>query len=324
MEANEIAALNYCSQDIRSKVFVSASVLQKLLYRGILSKEERQSIKNIRDECKRNSKLVEILKKKPGGFQAFTDALLSEKKTNEYFVNRMRNQLNKLNSKQRVVPENTKQPSHIRELEQRVKELEHSIDKMASLVLGSSNATSGDEEAKNMNILNQMIDELEKARKYLKMRGYPLLETCKMNLEKTKADLAQQSKTNNNLRKHIAELEEEITTLKRHIEEIKKYQDDIIHDKVDIMVKERLVRINMNEFTVETHPTLNPDQMESENDPLEVGSQLSIRTDLTTATESTTTQPLPNGLHIQKLILNIENNATLQINNDGQNFASQQ
>lgn len=239
---------------------------------------------------------------------------------------RMRNHLQKLNSKQRVVPvpENTKQPSHIRELEQKVKELEHSIDKMASLVLGSSNATSGDEEAKNMNILNQMIDELEKARKYLKMRGYPLLETCKINLEKTKADLAQQCKTNNNLRKHIAELKEEITTLKRHIEEIKKYQDDIIHDKVDIMVKERLVRINMNESTVETHPTLNPDQMESENDPLEVGSQLSIRTDLTTATESTTTQPLPNSLNIQKLILNIENNATLQINNDGQNFASQQ
>lgn len=115
----------------------------------------------------------------------------------------MRNQLKKLNSKQRVVPENTKQPTHIRELEQKVKELEHSIDKMASLVLGSR-ATSGDEEATNMNILNQMIDELEKARKYLKMRGYPLLETCKMNLEKTKADLAQQSKTNNNLRNHIA------------------------------------------------------------------------------------------------------------------------
>lgn len=45
MEATEIATLNYCSQDIRSKVFVSANVLQKLQYRGILSIEERQSIK---------------------------------------------------------------------------------------------------------------------------------------------------------------------------------------------------------------------------------------------------------------------------------------
>lgn len=232
----------------------------------------------------------------------------------------MRNHLKKLNSKQRVVPENTKQATHIRELEQKVKEFEHFAAKMASLVLGSS-ATSGDEVAKNMNILNQMIDELEKARQFLKMRGNPLLETCKMNLERIIANLSQQYNKNNNLRKHIVEQEEEITILKKHIEEITNYQDDIINDKVDAKVKERLMRLNINKSTVETHLTLNSDQMESENDPLEVGSQMSIRTELTTTTETTTTQPLPNGQHIQ--ILNIENVGNLQISNDGKNFALQ-
>lgn len=59
---------------------------------------------------------------------------------------------------------------------------------MVSLVFGLSNVIFGDEEVKNMNILNQMIDEFEKVRKYLKMRGYSLLEICKMNFEKIKVD----------------------------------------------------------------------------------------------------------------------------------------
>lgn len=233
----------------------------------------------------------------------------------------MRDHLKKLNSKQRVIPENAKQATHIRELEQKVEELENSSAKMASLVLGSS-AKSGDEEAKNRNTL--MIDELEKTRKFLKTRGDPLSETCKMNFEKIKTDLAQHYKKKiNNLRKHIVEQEEEMTMLNRRIEEITKYQDDIINDKVDAKVKERLVRLNMNETTVETHLTLNPEQIESENDPREVDSQMSNRTDLSISTtrETTTRQPLPNGQHIQ--ILNIENHGTLQINNDGKNFSLQ-
>lgn len=64
----------------------------------------------------------------------------------------MRTHLKQLNSKQRVVPEaedTYKQATYIRELEQKVKELEHLHDKMASLVFGSS-ATLDNEEDKNM------------------------------------------------------------------------------------------------------------------------------------------------------------------------------
>lgn len=64
------------------------------------------------------------MKRKTGGFQAFTEALLQEKISNEHFVNKMRNNLKILNSKQRVVPEDLKQANNMRHLEQKVKEYE--------------------------------------------------------------------------------------------------------------------------------------------------------------------------------------------------------
>lgn len=39
------------------------------------------------------------MKEKTEGFQAFTEALLQEKISNEHFVNKMRNNLKTLNSK---------------------------------------------------------------------------------------------------------------------------------------------------------------------------------------------------------------------------------
>lgn len=57
MEDNEIATLNHCSQDISSKVLVSANVLQRLQYRKILSIEEKQSIKvGGKDKLQSNNK----------------------------------------------------------------------------------------------------------------------------------------------------------------------------------------------------------------------------------------------------------------------------
>lgn len=119
-----------------------------------------------------------------------------EKRANEHYVNKMRTQLKKLNSKQRVVPEaedTYKQATYIRELEQKVKELEHLHDKMASLVFGSS-ATLDNEKDKNM---NAMVNELEKTRQILKMREKPLSDTvqvCRMNSEKVKNDLAKKKR----------------------------------------------------------------------------------------------------------------------------------
>lgn len=44
MDQNEITALNRCSQDTKSSVIVSSKVLQKLEYRGIISKLEKQNL----------------------------------------------------------------------------------------------------------------------------------------------------------------------------------------------------------------------------------------------------------------------------------------
>lgn len=314
MEPNEIAALNYCSKEITSKVLVSANVLRKLYSRKMLSKKEEEKIKQIRDGEKQNSKLLEIIKKKPGGFKALTEALLLEKKANEHYVIKMRNQLRKLNCKQRVVPEDTTQDTHIRELEQKVKEYNYLSANMAGLVLGSSAKLDDDEE----NNINAMVNELEKTRQLLKMREKPLSDTfhaCRMNSEqKVKTDLAQryEKKKKDGMQKLILQQKEEIKKLKTKIEEIQNNHEEIIRGKVDVQVRERLVRLKLNDTTI-GEP--NPDQMESENDTLKEGCPVSHRTD-----PSTSTQPLPYGQPIN--YIQIENLNILQLNNDGNNIAS--
>lgn len=44
MDQNEIRALNRCAQDIKSNIIVSSKVLQKLEYRGMISKLEKQNL----------------------------------------------------------------------------------------------------------------------------------------------------------------------------------------------------------------------------------------------------------------------------------------
>lgn len=253
------------------------------------------------------------MKNKPGGFQALTEALILEKRANEHYVNKMRNQLRKLNCKQRVVPEDTKQDTHISGLEQKVKVYDHLSPKMGSLVLGSS-ATLDNEEDKNM---NAVVNELEKTRQLLNMWEKSLSETLhafRMNIEqKVKTDLVQRlGKKNDRMRKVILQQKEEIKELKAIIDEIKNYQKEIIRSEVDVQVRERLVRLNLNDTTTE-EPY--PDQMESENDPLMESCPVTHRTDLS----YTSTQPLPNGQHIN---IQIENVSILQFNNDGNNIAS--
>lgn len=255
------------------------------------------------------------MKNKPGGFQALTEALILEKRANEHYVNKMKNQLRKLNCKQRVVPEDTKQDTHISGLEQKVKVYDHLFAKTGSLVLGSS-ATLDNEEDKNM-IQNAIVNELEKTRQLLNMWEKSLSETLhalRMNIEqKVKTDLVQRfGKKNDRMQKVILQQKEEIKELKAIIDEIKNYQKEIIRSEVDVQVRERLVRLNLNDTTTE-EPY--PDQMESENDPLMESCPVTHRTDLS----YTSTQPLPNG---QPINIQIENVSILQFNNDGNNIAS--
>lgn len=74
------------------------------------------------------------MKKKTGGFHAFTEALLQEKKSNEHFVNKMRNNLKTLTSKPQVVPQDSKQASNMRHLEQKIKEYEIFFGQVSILV----------------------------------------------------------------------------------------------------------------------------------------------------------------------------------------------
>lgn len=132
------------------------------------------------------------MKRKTGGFQAFTEALLQEKISNEHFVNKMRNNLKILNSKQRVVPEDLKQANNMRHLEQKVKEYEIFCGRVSCLVLG--HGATFDEETINK---DAVINELEQTRQILKMREHGLHRTVsafKINFEREKTDLAQMSK----------------------------------------------------------------------------------------------------------------------------------
>lgn len=255
------------------------------------------------------------MKKKPGGFQALTEALLLEKRANEHYVNKMRNQLRILNCKQRVVPDldTEDQNTYIRELEQTVRVYKDMFAKVARLVLGSS-ATLDNEEDKNMNAI---VNELAKTRQLLKMREKSLSDTLhafrENSEQKVKTDLEQSyGKKSDSIQKVIVQKKEEIKKLKRNIDEIQNKYEEIIREKVDKQVKERLVRVKLNDTTTE-EPY--PDQMESENDPLMESCPVTHRTDLS----YTSIQPLPNGQHIN---IQIENVSILQFNNDGNNIAS--
>lgn len=249
------------------------------------------------------------MKKKPGGFQALTEALLLEKRANEHYVNKMRNQLRILNCKQRVVTDlDTEKDTYIRELEQTVKGYKDMLAKVASLVLGSS-ATLDNEEDKNMDAI---VNELAKTRQLLKMREKSLSDTHAFRInseQKVKTDLEQRyRKKNDSIQQVIVNKKKEIKELKRKIDEIENNYEEIIREKVDKQVKERLVRLKLNDTTTE-EPY--PDQMESENDPLMESCPVTHRTDLS--------QPLPNGQHIN---IKIENLGILHLNNDGNNIAS--
>lgn len=152
------------------------------------------------------------MKRKTGGFQAFTEALLQEKISNEHFVNKMRNNLKILNSKQRVVPEDLKQANNMRHLEQKVKEYENFCGRVSCLVLGHG-ATS-DEETINK---DAVINELEQTRQILKMREHGLHRTVsafKINFEREKTDLAQMSKKREDiLKKSLDEVNEKLAIM---------------------------------------------------------------------------------------------------------------
>lgn len=162
-----------------------------------------------------------------------------------------------------------------------------------------------------------------------------------MNSEKVKNDLA---KIKDSMQKLILQHEKEIKKFRRKMDEIQNQHEEIIREKVDVQVRERLVRLKLNDTNiVEPNLTLNPDQMESENDhlkedqmefendplkedqmeseidPLKESCPVSHRTDLST---SRSTQPLPN---VQPINIHIQGNVnTLQISKDhGNNIALQ-
>lgn len=120
------------------------------------------------------------MKEKTGGFQAFTEALLQEKISNEHFVNKMRNNLKILNSKPRVVPEDPKQASNMRHLEQKIKEYENFFGRVSILVLGHDGATYA-EKTRNE---DAVINELEQTRQILNMRELGLHETVSAFMNK--------------------------------------------------------------------------------------------------------------------------------------------
>lgn len=253
------------------------------------------------------------MKRKTGGFQAFTEALLQEKISNEHFVNKMRNNLKILNSKQRVVPEDLiKQTNNMRHLEQKVKEYENFCGRVSCLVLG--HGATFDEETINK---DAVINELEQTRQILKMREHGLHRTVsafKINFEREKTDLAQMSKKREDiLKKSLDEVKEKLAIMCEDMRMVQKHHEEIIRDLVEAEVKKRLMTISQPPLS------LNPETIETDDEPmvLEDGSHQPDQS-IFTSTETARTQPLCNGhlIHFQNV-----QNACVQISNDGKNLS---
>lgn len=258
------------------------------------------------------------MKKKTGGFQAFTEALLQEKISNEHFVNKMRSNLKILNSKQRVAPEDSKQANNMRYLEQKVKEYENFCGQVSSLVLGHD-ATFAEETITK----DAVINELEQTRQMLNMREHGLHKTVfafKMNFEREKTDLAQLSKKREDiLKKSLDEVNEKLAIMCEDMHMVQKHHDEIIRDLVEAEVKKRLMCISQHTLVAEPPLSLNPETIETDDDPmvLDDGSHQTDQS-IFTSTETARTQPLCNGHHIH--FQNVQN-ACVQISNDGKNLS---
>lgn len=254
------------------------------------------------------------MKKKTGGFQAFTEALLQEKISNEHFVNKMRNTYLKiLNSKQRVVPEDSKQANNMRHLEQKFKEYENFCIRVSSLVLGHD--ATFDEETINK---DAVINELEQTRQILNMRELGLHETVsafKMNFEREKTDLSQMSKKREDgLKKSLDEVNEKLAIMSEDMRMLQKHHDEIILDLVEAEIKKRLMTFSQRTLFAEPPLSLNPETIETDNDP--DGSHQTDQS-IPTSTETTRTQPLFSNQHIHYF----QNVQTVQINHDGKNIS---
>lgn len=256
------------------------------------------------------------MKEKTEGFQAFTEALLQEKISNEHFVNKMRNNLKTLNSKPRVVPGDPKQASNMRHLEQKIKEYENIFGRVSILVLGHDGATYAEETRNEDAVLN----ELEQTRQILNMRELGLHETVsafKTNFEREKTDLSQMSKKReDSLKKSLDEVNEKLAIMSEGMRMLQKHHDEIILDLVEAEIKKRLMTFSQRTPVAEPPLSLNPETLETDNDP---DGSPDGRTDqgIPTSTEAAGTQSVITNHHINYF----QNVQTVQISHNGNNVA---
>lgn len=285
-------------------------------------------LQRLQDSCDRNPKLVEILKKKKGGYQAFTDTLLLEKTVNEHYVKKMNNVLKELNSKQKADPHcQVDLRAKIKHLDHRIEALQQSCEKLSYLVLGED--SSFNQETLNMEL---MVKELECTRNYVNSKKLPLHKSCtifKMGFEKEKTNLTENfQKMENDFQKTVDDLNDKIAFLTEEIKMINKNEDTIIRDLVDEKVKERLMHLNLVEPSSEEtpHSSFNPEAMETlgspDHDPPDERNYprvvpLSTRLDYLNSTDGPPSALGFTARSIQLQIINVEN---LQFSDQGSNY----
>lgn len=254
------------------------------------------------------------MKKKTGGFHAFTEALLQEKISIEHFVNKMRNNLKTLTSKPQVVPQDSKQASNMRHLEQKLKEYEFFFGQVSILVLGHDGTTYAGETRHE----DAVINELEQTRQILNMRELGLHETVsafKTNFEREKTDLSQMSKNReDSLKKSLDEVNEQLAIMSKEMRMIQKPHDKIILDLVEAEIKKRLMTFSQRTPFAEPPLSLNPETLETDNDP---DGRHQTDQGIPTSTEAAGTQSLFTNHHINYF----QNVQTVQISHNGNNVA---
>jgi hypothetical protein len=212
-------------------------------------------LQRLQDSCDRNPKLVDILKKKKGGFQAFTDTLLLEKTVNEHYVKKMNSVLKELNSKQQKSDQHCQVDfrAKIKQLDHRIEELQQFCEQLSYFILGEDSPF-------NLETLNMelIVKELECTRNYVKNRKLPLHKSCtifKMGFDKEKTNLTENfQKKEKDFQKTVDDLNDKIAFLTEEIKMIHKNEDSIIRELVDEKVKERLLQLNLVEPSSEETP----------------------------------------------------------------------
>ena len=191
-------------------------------------------------------KLVEILKTKEGGFQAFTETLLAEKINNEPYVTKMKKTLKMNKSKHLRQGQSTQRNQiNVEHLEQkiRIQNLETFSKRVSELVLGED--APFNEETMNM---EEVIKELQQTRKIVNTNKLPLHESCdacRIKFEKEKTDLTNKyEKKQNILEQSIEGHKQKIAVLEEKLERIEEDQDKKIDELVDRKVKARLRRVD--------------------------------------------------------------------------------